>query len=212
LFAIRARVGIPAGTDGYYGVPSGLDKYGLFREILFERQIEFAYENKRFWDMRRWMLWNDDPAIQNSTCAQLGVAPLNGTRRHGIILAIKPTVYAASASGLVNDIFNPMSSKYNATKVTRINNGVTIAINPDDADATFNAQVAKLDAFYDTNLTRVTTDFIDPTTSPTFAITFRSKYYFLGIKQSVLKQSPYLFQTIGWDDYYGVNGTFDPLK
>lgn len=208
LIALRARVGIPAGNDGYYGVPSGLDKYGLIREILFERQIELAFEGKRFWDMRRWMLWNDDPADQNTTCSQLGVDPLNGTRRHGIILAVKPSVYTAGSSGLGNDIFNPLSTKYNATKVTRAG----IALNPDDSDANFAAQVAKLDVFYDTNLQRITTDFIDPTSTPLFSTTYRSKYYFLGVKQSVLKQSPYLFQTKGWDDYYGVTGTFDPLK
>ncbi len=204
---IRARVGIPKG-DGNYGVPAGLDKFGLIREILFERQIEFAYEGKRFQDMRRWMLWNDDASIQNTTCAQLGVIPLNGTRRHGIILAVKPTVYASTSSGLANDIFNPLSTKYDATKVTRTG----IALNPDDTDANFNAQITKLDNFYNTNLTRVTTDFIDPTSTPTFVTTFRSKYYFIGIKQSVLKQSPYLFQTKGWADYYGADGTFDPLQ
>jgi hypothetical protein len=208
LIALRVRVGIPAGSDGYYGVPSGLDKWGLFREILYERQIELAYEGKRFQDMRRWMLWNDDASIQNTTCSQLGVAPMNGTRRHGIILAVKPTVYAATSAGLANDIFNPASAKYNATKVTRAG----IALNPDDTDANFAASITKLDNFYDTNLTRVTTDFIDPTTAPTFTTTFLSKYYFIGIKQSVLKQSPYLFQTKGWDDYFGATGTFDPLK
>jgi starch-binding outer membrane protein, SusD/RagB family len=207
LDAIRARVGIPKG-DGHYGVPLNLDKWGLFREILFERQIEFAYEGKRFQDMRRWMLWNDDASIQNTTCAQLGVTPLNGQRRHGIILAVNPNIYKSSSSGLANDIFNPLSTKYDATKVTR--NG--IALDPDATDANFNAMITKLDLFYTTNLIRVTTDFIDPTTTPTFYTTFRSKYYFIGIKQSVLKQSPYLFQTKGWDDYYGVGGTYDPLQ
>ena len=208
IVALRKRVGIPAGTDNLYGIPAGLDKYGLFREILYERQIEFAYEGKRFQDMRRWMLWNDDPAIQNTTCAQLGVEPLNGKRRHGIILAVKPTVYASSSSGLANDIFNPLSSKFDATKVTRVG----IALNPDDTDANFAKQITALDKFYDTNLVRVTTDFIDPTSAPTFYTTYRSKYYLMGLKQSVLKQSPYLFQTKGWADYYGVDGTFDPLK
>ncbi len=208
LFAIRARVGIPAGADGYYGVPSGLDQYGLFREILYERQIEFAYEGKRFQDMRRWMLWNDDASIQNATCAQLGVTPLNAKRRHGITLVVKPTIYKSGSSGLANDIFNPLSTKYDATKVTRSG----IGLNPDVSDATFATQITALDNFYNTNLTRVTTDFIDPTTTPTFSITYLSKYYFIGIKQSVLKQSPYLYQTTGWDDYNGANGTFDPLQ
>ena len=208
LFAIRARIGIPVGVDGYYGVPSGLDQYGLFREILYERQVEFAYEGKRFQDMRRWMLWNDDASIQNTTCAQLGVAPLNGTRRHGIILAVKPTIYKSSSSGLANDIFNPLSSKYDPTKVNRTG----IGLNPDASDASFVTQITALDNFFTTNLVRVTTDFIDPTSTPTFSTTYRSKYYFIGIKQSVLKQSPYLFQTKGWEDYYGADGTFDPLQ
>jgi hypothetical protein len=208
LIELRKRVGIPKGTDGLCGVPAGLDKYGLFREILFERQIEFAYEGKRFQDMRRWMLWNDDASIQNTTCAQLGVESLNGKRRHGIILAVSPTIYKSTSSGLANDIFNPLSSKYDATKVTRFG----IGLNPDDSDANFAKQVTALDKFYDTNLVRVTTDFIDPTTAPTFTTSYRSKYYFIGIKQSVLKQSPYLFQTKGWADYYGVDGTFDPLQ
>jgi hypothetical protein len=207
LFALRARVGIPAGVDGYYGVPVGLDQYGLFREILYERQIEFAYEGRRFQDMRRWMLWNDDPADQNTTCAQLGVTPLNGQRRHGIILAIKPTVYTSSSSGLAKDIFNPISPGYNATKVTRFG----IALDPNNS-GTWAAQIALLDNFYNTNLTRFNTDFIDPTGTPTFSVTFRSKYYFIGIKQSVLKQSPYIYQNINWDDYYGVTGTFNPLQ
>jgi hypothetical protein len=208
LFAVRARVGIPAGTDGYYGVPVGLDQYGLFREILYERQIEFAYEGKRFQDMRRWMLWNDDPAAQNTTCAQLGVTPLNGQRRHGIILAIKTTVYTSDKVGLDYDIFNPLSVRYDPTKVTRAG----IALNPDADDATFATQITALDNFYDTNLQRFTTDFIDPTASPRFSITFLSKYYFIGLKLSILQQSPYLYQTIGWDDYNGVPGTFDPLQ
>jgi hypothetical protein len=208
LFAIRARVGIPAGADGYYGVPSGLDQYGLFREILFERQIEFAYEGKRFQDMRRWMLWNDDASIQNTTCAQLSVTPLNGTRRHGIILAINPTIYKSSSPGLANDIFNPLSSKFDATKVTRLG----IGLNPDATTTDWNTQITALDNFYNTNLLRVNTDFIDPTTAPTFSITFLSKYYFLGIKESVLTTSSYLYQTKGWAGLGGADGTFDPLQ
>lgn len=207
LTAIRARVGIPAGADGKYGVPSGLSRYGLFREILYERQIEFAYEDKRFQDMRRWMLWNDDPAINNNTCALLGVEPFNGKRHHGILLAVKPTVYTSSKSGLDYDVFNPLSKAYKPTLVTRDG----IALNPDASDASFNAMITKLDSFYDTNLVRLTNDRLDPT-SPRFEVTYRSKYYLIGIKQSVLTRSPYLFQTKGWEDAYGADGTFDPLQ
>lgn len=206
LYDIRSRVGISAGADNSYGVPLGLDRDGLFREILYERQIEFAYEGKRFDDMRRWMLWNDDAAISNTTCQRLGVTPFNGSRHHGIILGIKPTVYTASKAGLSYDAFNPLSTAYNPALVTRDG----IGVNPDAADAVFDAQVALLDNFYDTNLARIENDYLDGT-SPRFEVTYLSKYYFLGLKESVMKQSPYLYQTIGWDDYYGIPGTFDPL-
>lgn len=206
LYAIRDRVGIPAGTDGSYGVPAGLDRDGLFREILFERQVEFAYEGKRFDDMRRWMLWNDDASINNNTCARLGVEPFNGKRHHGIILGIRPEIYLKGSSGLSNDIFNPESSSYDESQVTRAG----ISLNPNADDVAFEEQTALLDDFYETNLVRIENDQLDPT-NPRFEVTYRSKYYFLGLKENVMKQSPYLSQTIGWDDYYGNPGTFDPL-
>jgi hypothetical protein len=30
----------------------------MFKAILDERQVEFAFEGKRFWDLRRWRLLN----------------------------------------------------------------------------------------------------------------------------------------------------------
>lgn len=206
LFKIRARVGIPQG-DGNYGVPQSLDRYGLFREILFERQIEFAYEGKRFQDMRRWMLYMDDASDKNNTCQLLGVEPFNGSRHHGIFLAVKPSIYSSTKAGIDNDVFNPASKSYNPNLVTRDG----IALNPDASDADFNKQIEKLDKFYDTNLERVVNDILDPT-NPKFEVSYRTKYNFLGLKLNVMKQSPYLFQTKGWDDYYGGAGTFDPLK
>ncbi len=206
LREIRKRVGIPEG-DGNYGVPSGLDRYGLFREILFERQIEFAYEGKRFQDMRRWMLYLDDAADNNNTCQLLGVKPFNGSRHHGIFLAIKPSIYSSSKSGIDNDVFNPASKNYNSSLVTRDG----IALNPDANDDEFNAQIDKLDKFYDTNLLRLENDILDPI-NPKFEVSYRTKYNFLGLKLNIMKQSPYLYQTKGWDDYFGAAGTFDPLQ
>lgn len=56
LIAVRKRAGIEAG-DGKYGLASGMTRDQLFKAILFERQIEFAYEGKRFWDLRRWKIY-----------------------------------------------------------------------------------------------------------------------------------------------------------
>ncbi len=37
--------------------------------MLNERKIEFAYEGKRVWDLRRWMLYNDDfGTLQSFKC------------------------------------------------------------------------------------------------------------------------------------------------
>lgn len=52
LRKIRNRVG--AGTDDLNTL-SG--KYDLIRAVLNERAVELAYEGKRSWDMRRWLLF-----------------------------------------------------------------------------------------------------------------------------------------------------------
>jgi hypothetical protein len=76
LKAIRKRAGIEAGTDGLYGLKTSMTRAELFSAILDERQIEFAFEGKRFWDLRRWKL--------------IGKT-LNGTRRTGVTISLKTT-------------------------------------------------------------------------------------------------------------------------
>jgi hypothetical protein len=44
---VRARSGMPA-------IPSGLSKEGLLLRIHNERRVELAWEENRFFDMRRW--------------------------------------------------------------------------------------------------------------------------------------------------------------
>ncbi len=56
LKAVRARAGIEAGTDGLYGLKANMTRAEMFTAILDERQVEFAFEGKRFWDLRRWKL------------------------------------------------------------------------------------------------------------------------------------------------------------
>ncbi|MCC3160421.1 RagB/SusD family nutrient uptake outer membrane protein [Hymenobacter sp. 15J16-1T3B] len=53
LKAIRQRAGIE-NADGNYGLQTGMNRAQMFDAILYERQIELAYEGKRFWDLRRW--------------------------------------------------------------------------------------------------------------------------------------------------------------
>lgn len=56
LKEIRERAGIDAGTDGMYGLKSGLVKEELREVIRNERRIELSFEDHRFFDVRRWMI------------------------------------------------------------------------------------------------------------------------------------------------------------
>lgn len=55
LGKVRSRVGINSADN--YGLGSLSDKYELIKAVLNERAIELAYEGKRSWDMRRWLLY-----------------------------------------------------------------------------------------------------------------------------------------------------------
>jgi len=58
IIALRARAGVEAGASNLYGLTAGMNQQQMFTAILFERQIEFAFEGKRFWDLHRWALEN----------------------------------------------------------------------------------------------------------------------------------------------------------
>jgi starch-binding outer membrane protein, SusD/RagB family len=72
IIALRARAGIDPGT-GLYGLDPGMTGAAMQDAIMLERQIEFAYEAKRHWDLRRNMLFE---------------SRLNGTRRHGLRITL----------------------------------------------------------------------------------------------------------------------------
>lgn len=52
LRAIRKRAGIEPGSDGNYGIRASSREH-IREAILQERNIEFAFEGHRFWDLRR---------------------------------------------------------------------------------------------------------------------------------------------------------------
>ncbi len=56
---IRHRAGITANADGMYGLAKGMTGKTLIDAVMLERRIELAYEGKRFWDMRRRMMFSD---------------------------------------------------------------------------------------------------------------------------------------------------------
>ena len=205
LQQIRARVGYTAANN--YGLPAGIngDRARLFAAILYERQIELAYEGNRYGDMHRWMLFDGgegQAAIKPSwaltgfggnTCNYLGLKPLNGTKRHQIVL------YCLDAS---------------TTDPTEGNRPDPITLDEDltSTDGQINdKKVRELAEFYEIFLGRkdVNLDGNDDA----LTIQYRPTYYFLGLRQNAMQTNPTLHQTVGWHDLgRNADGLFDPLS
>ena len=56
IIRLRARAGITAGTPARYGIKSGISQADMRSLIQNERRIELAFEEHRFWDIRRWKI------------------------------------------------------------------------------------------------------------------------------------------------------------
>lgn len=78
---LRQRAGIESGDDGY-GVanlaPTGFENYAnyLLDVIMNERQVELAFEDHRYWDLRRRLMYTRDLSPRT--------LKLNGQRRSGL--------------------------------------------------------------------------------------------------------------------------------
>jgi hypothetical protein len=66
---LRSRAGIAAGADTRYGIKAGITQTEMQELIRNERRIELAFEEHRFWDIRRWKIAD-----------QVLTAPFNGMR------------------------------------------------------------------------------------------------------------------------------------
>jgi hypothetical protein len=53
---IRSRAGITPVIDGLYGLKAGMTKEEMREAIWHERRVELAFEEHRFWDVRRWKI------------------------------------------------------------------------------------------------------------------------------------------------------------
>lgn len=56
LKAIRKRAAIDKGSDGLYGLKDGMSQDEMRQAIRLERRIEMAFEEQRYWDVRRWKI------------------------------------------------------------------------------------------------------------------------------------------------------------
>ncbi|MDR0541229.1 MAG: RagB/SusD family nutrient uptake outer membrane protein [Dysgonamonadaceae bacterium] len=201
---IRKRAGYTNEAQNYgldVAILTG-DRGKLFGAILYERQIELAYEGKRFDDMRRWLLWdggvnfgqvNGAPStwtlsgFAGNTCTYLGVEPFNGKRRDNFELVAN--IIAPEAQGS-----DPLVANRPA---------------PIDLKNDLSGQFSGLATFYTSHLKRKTRigDEVGK------VVTFQPKYYFIGLTKGAQENNITLLQTIGWEDVNNgsTNGTFDPL-
>ncbi|MDR0712744.1 MAG: RagB/SusD family nutrient uptake outer membrane protein [Bacteroidales bacterium] len=84
---VRTRAQYPAlpeylgNTGGMPPIPSGLTREVMREKIRHERRIELAFEEHRFYDVRRWML---EPSTLTGIQAQIPVWQIDGTARYEI--------------------------------------------------------------------------------------------------------------------------------
>jgi hypothetical protein len=211
---IRKRVGY-TGNCGLDESLSG-NRAELFAAILYERQIELAFEGKRFDDMRRWMLWDGGTVhvdgapdawnltgFMGNTCGYLGVRQLNGRNRTGIEIAISST---GPGQGIGPDA---LSTGQTIDDIDPIKKAGILRPAGLDFRNDLAPQIEALKTFYSANFIRKNKR-VDGDNYK--VISFLPYYYFIGLSSSAQGNNSKLLQTIGWNDRMtGSNGTFDPL-
>lgn len=221
LNIIRSRVG--AGN-----IPAISDKYKAIEAVLYERRIELAYEGKRAWDTRRWLLYeggagfhiandgNIDPktahgqgwklykeyTAASNVCTKLGVEPISGMKHISEIWG-----YDLVNTTIGNDPFIDNSEK------KAIDND---PIKRTDSEDVKKAKLNKLKTFYQNNLATVNLNKDDILFSgydgkygmdyvskyPNFGIMFRGWYYIYPIHYNIYiieNANTWIAQNAGWN-------------
>lgn len=212
LQQIRARAGYTA--ENNYGLQTNLanDQATCMSAILYERQIEFAYEGKRFDDMRRWMLFDGGAKLPSgapaswqmtgfggNTCTWLGVTPFNGQRRERVEFR-------------TGNQYGVGTAYWDGDPLVKAE--VERPAGVDFRKADIDSQLSTLKDWYNTHLvTQYKNGDGQDSQHNLEYINFLPKYYFLGLSSGAQNSNVGLPQTIGWEDYNngGAPGTFDPL-
>ncbi len=208
LKAIRER----AGYTGDCGLQADLagDQAACMSAILYERQIEFAYEGKRFDDCRRWLLYDGGTTVMNvegapetwrltgwngNTCEWLGVKPLNGQRRENIEFRVA-------------DKYGVGGTTFDSDPLVKA--GV-VRCQAVDLRKDLKPQIDALKAWYKEHLTyKVNKGDARNSMHDDLYMNFQPQYYFLGFRKGIQNRNTTLPQTIGWEDTNtNANGTYD---
>lgn len=109
LKQIRQRAKIEAGADGMYGLKTGMTREEMRDAIYHERFLEFTFEGKRFWDLRR----------------ARRLSQINGTVKNGLLAQLKPGLDPTDRS----KVFLPSDFTYTVREL--IINGPKNMVTPD---------------------------------------------------------------------------------
>lgn len=193
---IRKRAGLESADN--YGLGSPATKDAMIGAIIKERRIEFAFENKIYWDMRRWLLFDDS----FGTASRLDIPVINGTKRTGYVISV--------LDGNGNEYVATKPSSGNAPDPLISTTAGALA-NRDLATATpSNPDDAVLDNLYAKFFKVSVGTNVDPNNPSSWKFSWYPEYYFFGLSQSSMNAAPFIEQTMGWGGLNGP-GTFNPL-
>jgi hypothetical protein len=82
IIAIRRRAGIIAGTNNRFGIPVGITQDDMRLMIRNERRLELAFEEHRFWDVRRWKI---APQVLNGPVSGIRITKTGSTLTYQVV-------------------------------------------------------------------------------------------------------------------------------
>lgn len=104
LYDIRQRAGVSAGA-GNYGITAASQE-DIRKAYQDERFVEFAFEGKRWDDLRRWKRFD----------------LLRGTQRHGLAVTLKPGQTDPAPMDDINQVYN----RFNYTEITTDKSNISL--------------------------------------------------------------------------------------
>lgn len=164
---IRERAGIQS-NGGTFGIDATVSKDQLRQIIMNERFVEFAFENKRYWDLRRRLMYRNDLAS--------GTRKLNGQQRHGLETVVK--------SAWLRRITDPASPYVGWNRIdTATQLGYVDINNTTNYNTYFTTNYKSMEATVNNQVQ---------------SINYTSLYDFFAVPSSFIQSSPAVAQTKGW--------------
>jgi hypothetical protein len=90
VISIRKRAGITAGSNNLYGLAAGMSKDQMRTIIQNERRVEFAFEESRYWDIRRWKIAE---VVMNKPLTGLSIVKQNASLTYNPISVLTPKFF-----------------------------------------------------------------------------------------------------------------------